>query len=190
TLVSSYYVSFDPGASRDIVGDITFPGDILGIATTVENLTDTDAELGNPTAIYLNPGLRGLEVGDAATFSGDALSVAFAASSPGDYVRVLVGVADTDGDGVADEEDNCTLEPNLDQTDADADGYGNACDADLNNDCIVNVVDLGILRSVFFTDDAVADLNSDGVVNVVDLGILRAQFFAAPGPSALSTACD
>ncbi|MFK8016298.1 MAG: trypsin-like peptidase domain-containing protein [Gammaproteobacteria bacterium] len=91
--------------------------------------------------------------------------------------------ADTDGDGVQDAADNCTLIANADQTDADGDNYGNACDADLNNDGVINVVDLGLLRSLFFTTDAVADLNSDGVVNVVDLGILRSQFFGAPGPS-------
>ncbi|MEM7675702.1 MAG: hypothetical protein AAF449_06825, partial [Myxococcota bacterium] len=69
------------------------------------------------------------------------------------------------------------------------DGYGNPCDADLNNDCIVNVVDLGILRTVFFTNDADADLNGDGEVNVVDLGFLRALFFGAPGPSGVTQTC-
>ncbi|MFK7889013.1 MAG: thrombospondin type 3 repeat-containing protein [Gammaproteobacteria bacterium] len=89
---------------------------------------------------------------------------------------------DTDGDGVSDLDDNCTLVVNADQTDSDTDGYGNACDSDLNNDCIVNVIDLGLLRSVFFTADANADFNGDGVVNVIDLGILRTQFFGEPGP--------
>ncbi|MEO1574580.1 MAG: proprotein convertase P-domain-containing protein, partial [Pseudomonadota bacterium] len=78
--------------------------------------------------------------------------------------------ADSDGDGIADDVDNCTLAANPDQTDSNGDGFGNACDADLNNDCVVNVVDLGLLRSVFFTADADADFNGDGIVNVVDLG--------------------
>lgn len=30
------------------------------------------------------------------------------------------------------------------------DGMGNACDPDLNNDCVVSVVDLGIMRSLYF----------------------------------------
>ena len=38
-------------------------------------------------------------------------------------------------------------------------------------------IDLGLLRSVFFTPDADADFNGDGIVNVVDLGILRSGFF-------------
>ncbi|MFK7885960.1 MAG: hypothetical protein AB8G16_03765, partial [Gammaproteobacteria bacterium] len=89
---------------------------------------------------------------------------------------------DEDGDGVVDEQDNCVNQPNPDQRDTDDDGIGNACDPDLNNDGIVNVIDLGILRSVFFTADADADFNGDGVVNVVDLGILRSFFFEPPGP--------
>jgi hypothetical protein len=93
---------------------------------------------------------------------------------------------DGDGDGVADDADNCTLVANADQRDTDNDGFGNACDADLNNDGAVNFVDLGLMKSVFFTNNANADLNGDGAVNFVDLGLLRARFFAAPGPSGVA----
>jgi len=189
TLVSSYYVAFDPGGARDIVGTVTFPGQILGLATSTDPLTDSDV-LGNETAIYLNPELRGLESGDFASFSGDTLSVTFAASSPGDYIRVLVAGNDVDGDGAPDTADNCTVVANADQLDGDADGFGNACDGDFNNDCIVNIVDLGILRTLFFSTDAQADLNGDGVVNIVDLGILRTLFFLPPGPSSIPNVCD
>ena len=96
------------------------------------------------------------------------------------------GGVDTDGDGVSDDADNCTLVSNADQRDTNGDGFGNLCDADLNNDGIVNVIDLGLLRTVFFTGDADADFNGDGVVNVVDLGALRAGFFAPPGPSGIA----
>ncbi len=102
----------------------------------------------------------------------------------------LTGVGDADGDGVADDVDNCTNEPNADQRDTDGDGHGNICDADLTNDCIVNVSDLGQLRIVFFTPDPDADFNGDGVVNFVDLGRMRTLFFAAPGPSADGALCS
>ena len=93
-------------------------------------------------------------------------------------------VFDQDGDGVTDDEDNCAVASNPLQQDGDGDGFGNACDADLNNDCVVNAVDLGQFKAVFFTADATADFNGDGIVNVIDLGILKTGFFAAPGPSA------
>ncbi len=97
---------------------------------------------------------------------------------------------EVDDDLLADFQDNCTEVANAAQVDADGDGIGNLCDADLNNDCVVNVIDLGILRSLFFSSDPVADFNSDGIVNVVDLGILKTRFFIPPGPSGLADICD
>lgn len=38
---------------------------------------------------------------------------------------------DVDGDGVPDAEDNCLIESNADQTDADRDGFGDACELTL-----------------------------------------------------------
>jgi hypothetical protein len=93
------------------------------------------------------------------------------------------GGVDTDSDGILDADDNCTLVANADQRDTNGDGYGNVCDADLNNDGLINFVDLGILKSVFFTADPDADLNGDGSVNFIDLGMMKAAFFGVPGPS-------
>ncbi|MFK7888061.1 MAG: family 16 glycosylhydrolase [Gammaproteobacteria bacterium] len=100
------------------------------------------------------------------------------------------GPADGDADMVADVQDNCLTVPNPAQRDTNNDGYGNLCDGDLNNDCVVNVTDLGALRVSFFTTNANADLNGDNVVNVLDLGILRTLFFSAPGPSGVTSDCD
>lgn len=94
-------------------------------------------------------------------------------------------LTDVDGDGVIDTNDNCRVAANPGQRDTDGDGYGNVCDPDLNNDCVVNVIDLGQLRSVFFTADPGADFDGDATVNVTDLGIMRDAFFDAPGPSDL-----
>lgn len=116
---------------------------------------------------------RGLAV--RSDLAGDAIPTTLIASTNVEL--------DTDGDGVPDAIDNCTLEPNGDQRDTNGDGFGNICDADLNNDNIINFLDLGLVRSVFFTDAEDADFNGDGVVNFVDLGILRQSFFGEPGPS-------
>ena len=113
----------------------------------------------------------------------------------GDFVDYSSGFVatpvdfDADDDGVLDASDNCVDVPNADQVDADGDGFGNACDADFNQDCIVNVIDLGFLRSQFFTASPVADLNGDGIVNALDLGIFKMVVFDAPGPSGIAE-CD
>lgn len=96
---------------------------------------------------------------------------------------------DSDGDGHIDLLDNCSGVANPRQLDGDLDGIGNACDADINNDCIVNSVDLGLFRQRFFSDDSVADLSGDGVVNAVDLGLMRELFFDPPGPSGRPNRC-
>lgn len=91
---------------------------------------------------------------------------------------------DSDGDGVSDSGDNCVYRANADQRDTDGDGYGNFCDADLNNDTQTNAADLGILKASFFqAGDLDADLNGDNVVNATDLGIFKSLFFELPGPS-------
>ncbi len=113
----------------------------------------------------------------------------------GDGVRFAVAGAsvpapDADSDGLGDNIDNCVLAANPSQFDADSDGIGNACDADFNNDCIVNAQDLGDFRAVFFTSDSNGDLNGDGIVNSIDLGILKTLFFEPPGPSGIPNICD
>ncbi len=92
---------------------------------------------------------------------------------------------DTDGDGVPDASDNCTLAANLDQFDADGDGYGNACDGDLDGSGRVTTGDFTLLRNALNTNNPAADLNHDGSVTSADLAILEGMLNRAPGPSAL-----
>jgi hypothetical protein len=51
------------------------------------------------------------------------------------------GPADSDGDGIADDEDNCPLVANPDQADFDGDGAGDACDPDDDNDGVPDEAD-------------------------------------------------
>jgi Bacterial Ig domain/Dockerin type I domain/Thrombospondin type 3 repeat len=102
---------------------------------------------------------------------------------------------DADDDLVPDTQDNCTLAPNPSQLDADGDGYGNACDADLNNSGFVTTADFALMRSVLGQSAtasplaAAADMNGSGTVTVADFAILRSLLGKPPGPSGLHPNC-
>lgn len=103
------------------------------------------------------------------------------------FATVTVRVIhDADGDGIADEVDDCILVANPDQRDTDGDGYGNVCDADLNDDGIVNFQDLALFRQRFGSADADADFDGNGIVNFADLERLRLLFLESPGPSGIA----
>nr|WP_305000427.1 hypothetical protein [Thiohalobacter thiocyanaticus] len=70
------------------------------------------------------------------------------------------------------------------QRDTDGDGYGNRCDADLDNSGLVNLADFSLYRQRYGTDDADADFNGDGIVNLSDFSIFRSFYGNPPGPSA------
>lgn len=46
--------------------------------------------------------------------------------------------SDQDNDGIPDNQDNCLLAFNPTQFDSNGDGYGSACDPDLDNNGVVN----------------------------------------------------
>jgi hypothetical protein len=67
--------------------------------------------------------------------------------------------SDQNGDGTPEDLDNCILVANVDQRDSDNDGYGNICDADLNQDLQTDLSDFSWFRIVFDTADPDADFN-------------------------------
>ncbi|MDP2323617.1 MAG: S8 family serine peptidase, partial [Gammaproteobacteria bacterium] len=129
-----------------------------------------------------------------------ALQVTRTGSFTWDYGLAWQLLKDTDADGAYDDQDNCINVANgplltdaggNSQLDADADGYGNVCDADLDNSGLVTTVDYSMLRSVFGNAAtasplaAAADLNGSGLVNTVDYSIFRTLINQPPGPSGL-----
>jgi hypothetical protein len=100
---------------------------------------------------------------------------------------------DTDGDGVLDLLDNCTLKPNPTQVDSDQDGYGNRCDGDLNNNGFTNASDTTLFRLQLGQPSAAplfnkADINANGFVNASDATLFRQLLGLSPGPSGLGCA--
>ncbi len=143
---------------------------LRGALSTV-TVTEKETAINTTALDILNPGVD--------SDSGYGL-----VDAQGSYYALNV---DTDGDGVVDGLDNCVLVANPSQYDADGDGYGNLCDADLNNSGgVVNTADYTLFRQAYLTVNPVADLNgSGGVVNTADLTLFRQLYLKPPGPSGL-----
>lgn len=91
TEVASHYIFFDPRNAMSQTGYVDFDANILAVITSTGHLLASDY-LANTGINYLNPAARGLESGDSATIdpsNASRLLVDWAASTPGDYVRVL-----------------------------------------------------------------------------------------------------
>ncbi len=108
---------------------------------------------------------------------------------PGFWYTTLTPV-DTDGDGIFDSHDNCTLLINENQLDTDSDGIGNLCDCDCNQDNFCGGPDFTIFVGCFNSPTngvarcEAADMNGDGFVGGPDFTRFVGGFNGAPGPAA------
>jgi len=179
------------GVSADgsviVGGDFTTPGQEALIWTPdgPHNLVDVLIARGVSPAV-----LAGWSLEYATGVSADGTTVVGHGINPSGFTEAFVAnvVPDVDNDGAQDSADNCTEVSNPDQFDADGEGYGNICDADLNNSGLVTSADYTILRNALNTNDPIADLNHSGMVTSADFTILRNRLNTAPGPSGLSCA--
>ncbi len=96
---------------------------------------------------------------------------------------VICFAKDTDLDGINDRQDNCIEISNPDQKDTNGDGFGNACDADLDDNGTVSFADLNLFKSKFGTADQDADFDGNGSVSFADLNIFKSLFGKPPGPA-------
>lgn len=189
-------VSFDPMAVIDFgwrenpasPGLTSDPASITGGFLVIDNFDDPQRLFS--VMVYVSGsgpqdfGIPGVVATWVAYMSGGGIPGPQSVIGAGSGSWHLSGASppDTDDDGITDDLDNCTLIANAPQTDTDGDGFGNRCDADYNNDCSVDFLDLGMLKSVFFTQNTAVDTTGDGFIDFLDLGYLKSVFFGAPGP--------
>jgi hypothetical protein len=104
--------------------------------------------------------------------------------------------ADIDGDGFDNDSDNCITIPNPEQRDTNADGFGNACDADVDGNGMVTTswgasfplkergdVEWIGLTAVNGPYDPNHDLDGNGKVDGFDVSLAQLYLFRPPGPS-------
>jgi hypothetical protein len=121
----------------------------------------------------------------APTFAANATTPAFATQD----MRV-VDATDTDADLVPDVMDNCVTIANPLQCDGDRDGYGNTCDADINNSGTQTGGDIAPFIAMLGTGNLTADMNCNGSATGGDIAPFIARLGASvvPGPSGLACA--
>jgi len=112
------------------------------------------------------------------------------------------GGTDTDGDGVEDAFDNCTLRKNPTQVDTDHDGCGQFCDFDWNNSGLVQLSEYNKAAKqagdpICATppgppfNNCVCDFDQNGVCTTAELNQINKTVGLKPGTSGITNAvCD
>ncbi len=96
-----------------------------------------------------------------------------------DYALAWHITPDIDADGISDAQDNCPNNANTDQADLDGDGFGDACDTDIDGDGVLNALDAFPYDSTETIDtdgdgignNADTDDDNDGLSDVFELSI-------------------
>lgn len=146
----------------------------LSYAWDFDNDGSTDSTAMNPSYLYNNSGTY--TVGLAVTDSDGSNNTLIRTG----YITLLL---DSDADGFPDGSDNCALTPNPAQENTDGDAYGNICDADLDNNGIVESHDYTLLGHAWLAEpgdlnwNPDADLDSDNRVDINDYTLMELRWF-------------
>lgn len=145
------------------------------LTTKVSDVTEWHINADEPNALDYNTEYK---TGDQQTgfYANDAYRMS-------DHDPIIIGLdftpaIDSDGDGVNDADDNCVNHANPNQLDGDNDGDGNRCDADFNNDGVLDSADAMLMRTMMRQKHPAADLNEDGRFNGTDIMVFRELWFA------------
>ena len=173
-----------------VAGDAAVgPGDsTVGSASL---MTDADAELASGVIVFngtVDGPLGPVDLELTADLTNGTFAGVTSFLGLGQIVfGTLQTMLEPDGDDVGTIVDNCPNTSNASQCDSDADGFGNHCDADLDNDAFAGFPDLGIFRDQFGSPSDpplfnIADFDcSGGVVGFPDLGRFGELFGSPPG---------
>jgi Carboxypeptidase regulatory-like domain/Thrombospondin type 3 repeat len=140
------------------------PGAFVSAGTAITQTHDGLTFIGNSggsvktddtgiAVLNLIPGTYDLNINTA---NSNYLSISLPGTpieNPRNIVVVLQSIfppppPDEDGDGVANVDDNCPQNSNINQLDTDTDGLGDACDADDDNDGLRDTVDVDPLTAL------------------------------------------
>jgi subtilisin family serine protease len=103
---------------------------------------------------------------------------------------LLAALDEPDGDEVPLLVDNCNEDSNPGALgcDEDEDGFGNACDCDLNNDWVCDTDDIPIFKAALVANDPIGDINCNGLTDTGDINPFKTLVGdpRRPGPSGLS----
>jgi len=171
-------VTWGPGtaASKTIGGDDVNIGPQQTVGFTFDGM-NTESFVGNELVLTNR------------SCTGQCTTLPAGAYNQG-VIWTLTTNPDTDADGVPDFADNCRLRSNASQCDSDADGFGNRCDGDMNNNNATNAQDTTLYRQQLGQPSVAptynkADINCNGSVNAQDTTLFRSLLGSPPGPGAL-----
>ena len=148
------------------LGTVTFHKDVF-----VNGTFEIRSDANGPTDNVLD--IDGDVITDTTTFNSAFL--------------INVPEPDFDGDGVADNLDNCSERINPDQVDTDLDDCGNLCDGDYTQSGTVSIGDFGGFLTNFGTTNNLYQhtppITALTVVGIGDFGFYAQNFATHPGPS-------